>query len=96
MLLNLANYKEISTSYIDALIHIYLRVSYQTRFQDNDVGRAVDWIFSHVDELHTIPMETDDGGATHATPSQAIYRDGTGSKYFLNIKYRFFKYSYKY
>lgn len=45
--------------------------------QDNNVERAVDWIFSHTDELDT-PMETEAGGDT--VPN-TTYRDGEGSKY---------------
>lgn len=41
---------------------------------DNNVERAVDWIFSHTDELDT-PMETEAGGDT--VPN-TTYRDGEG------------------
>ena len=48
-------------------------------FQDNNVERAVEWIFSHADELDT-PMDTGDEPAS-SSGSQTQYRDGSGSKY---------------
>ena len=54
-------------------------------FQDNNVERAADWIFTHMDELDT-PMETDEtpqaaGGAAATGGSQPAFRDGSGSEY---------------
>lgn len=42
--------------------------------------RAVDWIFSHMDELNEMvqPMETE--AAATAAPPQSKYRDGQGSQ----------------
>lgn len=45
--------------------------------QDNNVERAADWIFSHVDELtipDAVPMETGEDGATNV---QSKFRDGS-------------------
>lgn len=42
---------------------------------DNNVERAADWIFSHVDELNA-PMETEEPAGAGAGPSQPAFRDG--------------------
>lgn len=47
--------------------------------QDNSVERAVDWIFSHTEELDT-PMETD--ASSTQQPAASQFRDGSGSKLF--------------
>ena len=44
--------------------------------QDNNVERAVDWIFSHPDELNAEEMEVDDDSRS-AGPK---FSDGPGSK----------------
>lgn len=44
---------------------------------DNNVERAMDWIFSHMDDLNS---EDQDGGAA-AAPASAQFRDGDGSKF---------------
>ena len=48
-------------------------------YQDNNVERGVEWIFSHPDELES-PMETEEQISVSSTPPQC--RDGNGSKLF--------------
>ncbi|XP_072040059.1 ubiquitin carboxyl-terminal hydrolase 5-like isoform X2 [Amphiura filiformis] len=43
---------------------------------DNNVERAADWIFSHMDELDSVPMETEEVGAAAAAGPKC--RDGPG------------------
>jgi ubiquitin carboxyl-terminal hydrolase 5/13 len=47
---------------------------------DNNLERAVDWIFSHTDELNA--MDTGEVDEVVATPTQK-HRDGGSSKYFF-------------
>ena len=49
---------------------------FYSTFQDNNLERAADWIFSHAGELDT-PMETDQPEET-----KSKCRDGSGSKFF--------------
>ena len=56
------------TSQIDAS-HFYCRL------QDNNLERAVDWIFSHAHELDSTESQSQ---ANQATGPQ--YKDGSGSK----------------
>ncbi|PIK38550.1 putative ubiquitin carboxyl-terminal hydrolase 5 [Apostichopus japonicus] len=46
------------------------------RATDNNVERAVEWIFSHMDELDSDPMDT--GEAAASTSQQSTCRDGSG------------------
>ena len=42
-------------------------------FQNNDLGRAVDWIFSHSEEMEV------DSPATETPPVKVNFRDGSES-----------------
>lgn len=46
------------------------------RATNNNVERAMDWIFSHMDDLNT----DDQDGSSMATSSTPQFRDGQGSK----------------
>ena len=47
---------------------------------DNNLERAVDWLFSHAGEIDDAEMEVDsEGGQTTSAP---IYNDGPGSTCF--------------
>lgn len=48
--------------------------------QDNNPERAVDWIFSHADDLNQ-PMETDDSPIGETQSSK--FRDGPESKFLM-------------
>ena len=48
-------------------------------FQDNNIERAADWIFSHAEEL-----AADTGSAMETEEPQQQYRNGNGSKYSSN------------
>lgn len=52
---------------------------------DNNVERAMDWIFSHMDDLTSDDQEG--GAAAAAAPASAQFRDGDGSecRYYLKI-----------
>ena len=55
---------------------------FHSTFQDNNLERAADWIFSHAGELDT-PMETDQPEET-----KSKCRDGSGSKFFLRLSFK--------
>lgn len=50
---------------------------------DNNIERAVDYIFSHVGDLDSEPMDIQPS----TTPSET-YRDGSGSKSFIIVAIR--------
>lgn len=51
---------------------------------DNNVERAMDWIFSHMDDMTT--DEQDQGASTGASSMQgARFRDGEGRKFIIFI-----------
>lgn len=57
---------------------------------DNNVERAMDWIFSHMDDLNS---DEQDGGAA-AAPSTPQFRDGDGSKSLFVLNKLFSKYEF--
>ena len=45
--------------------------------QDNNLERAVDWIFNHPEEVNTVSMDVDE---SEQAPSGPVFTDGPGSE----------------